>query len=1134
MSQSEGTFLSEENLQVVLETLVERNDGRDERLNFPEKSYALGGAGKSLIFELLETEWFLIELLLDRNRSTTEFHIIDTETESKTSEQDRVKNIDRRIRTIETLLEENHDITDTPRIRIRQSHLTDDLKVGRISDFIGPDVVEDVLTHSKDPNADTWWIDRETLLDNGGDMHNLSKGAIRRRSLSKAFYYKAQSETQFEPKHLDLLSDDGQVAVFAGLGGGTGSGMFIDLARAVRRKRDNVRITFFGILPAKPEGKNERANAYAALSELEYFALGTEQNDLGDEQFPFTDVVLTPIDPTDHKSSVDHNPKLENFDTAYPYVPISYYNNQNLDQAFENNSPYAPFTVAIPQLLRYNVQRIREARQQAETVLEQKASALAAERELHEEIQQHLTEHHDVTEGNRLSAEDASLVEGRINDLLDFVADGTFSDSAVSRYIEHVFGDDPRSKKLDTLIEDIEFALGEGGEWVDDTPTTSPYIEDDDQGRPDELDETARERINEELQCIKSMHKILALKREVKHEEIRNLIDFFLDTDVGNEKARKVDQRLSSVLSELGDPEKKRENGRIQRKRDQLESLKQRREERRREQQDEINMIVDDWANDNCRRAVNRLHELESIEVNAELEKLRNELQGFTQQIQNAEGAEIDRIGSDISDTLDEIANKLPEKDRQNFETDRNRITNAIIDVQNARKSYLTANNKNLFERIKGIFLDDDSQGEYEQNALQVNDQRVFQIPLDLESDFRVNMQYQPSITSEIEAEKQKVRDHLEREFKETLDSKAGVSAIPSEVTTEYLNKLEIDDPSRISPRELLAELKDDVRSVVEDAVADIGDLNQEIEQANTQLAQMEAKRQTFEAAYELFQNVATDVQEYKKGQSAFQTHLDEPFADLRGTDDEDAVYASIRTPDNIADTTGSGSLSDSDLLSRDGTEVSDVEDYFLDCVEDRFLNQSYNGLQNREFETPDGTRSFTDTRLCVALAGDIFTDDADENREQLFNDAIHSLRQNLGVRQQDDDFWRWTVRNGGLWDVSMCVFLQGITFFENLEPVISRNRGYVGAYRERVDEKSMSQKIQRHAYGLERGFFVQRADHYPITQADNQRTFITETSDDLVDMLFNSYELTEFEDLHTQKSKDRLDDKVDPTQEDR
>jgi len=118
---------------------------------------------------------------------------------------------------------------------------------------------------------------------------DFAKGVVRKRGLGKGIYYKAYSEDDEMSSIVDL-PQKGEVAIIAGLGGGTGSGILVDLAYHLKEQHPTSEITLFGVLPNHTEGIKESTNAHAVLSELEHLRLE------GDS--PFEDYVLVPIDPT--------------------------------------------------------------------------------------------------------------------------------------------------------------------------------------------------------------------------------------------------------------------------------------------------------------------------------------------------------------------------------------------------------------------------------------------------------------------------------------------------------------------------------------------------------------------------------------------------------------------------------------------------------------------------------------------------------------------------------------------------------------------------------------------------------------------------------------------------------------------
>ncbi len=218
-------------------------------------------------------------------------------------------------------------------------------------------------------DPESWWIKPQHINEN----LDFAKGVVRKRGLGKVIYYKSYAEDDQISKYIDL-PEKGKVAVLAGLGGGTGSGILADLAQHLKDRHRTAEITLFGVLPNHLEGLKENTNAFAALSELEYLSLHDEQ--------VFKDRILLPIDPTEFDGKTGNRIQadrfLEEFNEAAVYMLASYYNTEGLEDPFADAPKYAPFTIGIPQILRYNVEAVNEARETFRDILEEKQEALQA------------------------------------------------------------------------------------------------------------------------------------------------------------------------------------------------------------------------------------------------------------------------------------------------------------------------------------------------------------------------------------------------------------------------------------------------------------------------------------------------------------------------------------------------------------------------------------------------------------------------------------------------------------------------------------------------------------------------------------------------------------------------------------
>lgn len=1091
-------FLEGDQLQDLIENLVDRNS---ETLNFPDKTYALGGAGKKIAFEMLETDWFLTELLLNSASDGTDFHIIDTQTETIQRDRERKEQIETQISKIEGHLQEM-GITNPPRVRIELAHLTEEVASSKVPDFINDDRVEQILQHAYDHEADTWWVDKETLTDSNGDMNNLAKGAIRRRALSKAFFYKAQSEsTTFANDHLNLMNNDSEIALIAGLGGGTGSGMFIDLARYIADDQDNARITMFGILPSSTEGPNERANAHAALAEMEHLSLSNDENSDTD---PFSDIILTPIEATEHQPNIDENPKLENFDSAFSYVPISYYNNDGIDALFDRDPEFAPFTIAVPQVFRYNVKEIKQNRDKIKDILESKSKAQNAEERLYSQIETFYNENYgsilaEAEEQNELdevnpTQSDRRQLRERIDLIKEFATDEMIAGSNVVDYLENIF--DLNGAEDQTFEEDLnnmQWAI-ENTEFVDAQAggnNVNPYIGDQPDQQRSELEEDVISQINGEMHRIIEQYRVLKKKELVANrtedEFTASLISFLLDVESGQEDSKEQNAHLSE--------KEKNVKSKISQKKSEKESLREKLEDTQEEQQDQITEVTKTWTRQ-ITDPLNRLDELESLTIKDEFRELERTLKGFTNKIRDASRDDIDNKGQQVTDALDALEEHFHGIEVSEFDQDRREIETAIENVCKARKRWIAAQKTGITDFIP-IIGGNGATSEYDSIASTINSNRVFSVPGDPKSQdkFQVNFVYEPEFVKAINKEKEAIRTHLIEKLNEA-HQKIDVGQVDPEILEQYKDTLK--NYSGVNRRQ---ELKQIVKDSITNEISDIKSIQEKIETLDKEISEKEDQQSRVQAAKALFSESAEDVMIYRSGQKEFRRELQESSIQSETTTPDDNEFTNVVSP-NAQETFQDDSLSEAGLLENT-QELGEIQDFFAEATEDRLLNSNYHALVATMLETQDKTKAFDDTVLNVSLAGDGFVSNTGI-RNSVFDGPINLLQEEFGLAngRGNDRFGNWSVNNGGPWDIAMCMFIQGITFMDNMMPVVSPKRGYLPSY---DNDKSSKSRVHRHAYGLERGFFVNRKGVFPVN--DNRDMFVESSEQDLVEKLLSEHE---------------------------
>jgi hypothetical protein len=340
----------------------------------PDNLVGIGGAGKSVVDRFLSNDWIINEAVGADKLEGDPFraYIIDTETDERADGESRVaEHNDRVKRTAEefganpTLLSIDIQylnlITDTPDALLSTA--------GAAAEEVG-----------EDREINSWWLqDDEISLNKKRGIETTG-----RRAVGKALLQANKRSDGEIVQFLEQIAstDLSTTTIVAGLGEATGSGMAIEFAKQIRTVCQS-QVSLVGILPAVAESKESLANAFAALSELEYLAV-TDHN-------PFRNIILLPNKPANdleyNSSFLDGIVKTiiarENLAKGSRFDESSY---------IGNTKTYAPFTFATPQTLRYNIGEIKRQERAVREYCDAKRSALKAELELYEALHNYFTE----------------------------------------------------------------------------------------------------------------------------------------------------------------------------------------------------------------------------------------------------------------------------------------------------------------------------------------------------------------------------------------------------------------------------------------------------------------------------------------------------------------------------------------------------------------------------------------------------------------------------------------------------------------------------------------------------------------------------------------------------------------------
>jgi hypothetical protein len=1033
-------------------------------MNFPNRIFAIGGAGKEIAYTILETDWVLEELIRPRpNPPSLTVTVIDSAEEELNEDKHRRDAIREHISELEDELRDPEK-GRTGSVDIQYKLITDNIQLSSSIDLLGEDAVPRITAgHGMD--EDDWWL-REDYINENLDF---AKGVVRKRGLGKAIYYKAYSEDDEISRYIDL-PEKGRVAILAGLGGGTGSGIVLDLAQQLQEKQRTAEITLFGILPNHTEGLKESTNAFAALSELEYLHLQDEN--------VFKDTVLVPIDPTNFQGKkgdrIQTAQFLQELDRAMVYLISSYYNTQGSEDPFSDNPKFAPFTIGIPQVLRYRVEAINQARESVRETLSSKEEAQQVEEEIYTSVQRFLDRHYsNQSDGIReLDETDLQNHKNSIEELLDFDLFNELTYESVSIFEDII---DDATSEGDSIAEQISLmhtsiraagTPGEVGTFVDD------------------IDEHLGNVLQTQIQLLGQRKEIFERRQAINDKNIQDAIDFLLRA---GDSSANAGVRLSKLETRIEDLESRREH-----QKEELASTTDELEELREEQSEKVERKLDNWEQE-VEPPLRQFRKCDPDKIEATLGELQSKLKQFAGRIEAADS--IDEVNqtdpADVKATLQTLEGELDDAGIS-FNSTRQDIDGSLTALKRAKEAHLKIN------KDTGIISDitpweteseedqKEGQKDYQVQRNQLEDRDVYEVGLPSDA-FSVSMVFNG--------------DQLLRE----------VSSQQDELKEEIITALreQVEDLSQGHIREVRSELeaephKEELENLAEEAFwDDIGatdDLEERKAELESELNDIESDLDLYEPATDLFKNLSgrKDVWQKRAEEYSEQLAAIDDGTDDHGTQDDDYVYVKHIKPDDVFRATGSDDLADSDIVNSN-EEARRIQGGLEELAENA-RDQQYTGLLRRKLSK--GQQRYSDLRVRAAFLSQAI-DQLDESMldfEQMFRNAYDLGRS--GDRAQR--YTTWPAEIGGPWDIGFSVFINGV-FLDNIRKVVQAD-GYYDGYEERHKELDDDILIH-HNYGLEDGYFVRRNNLLNMAEDSDVEFFLDDESTVVENLLTESIE---------------------------
>lgn len=1033
-------------------------------MNFPDRIFAVGGAGKAIVFELLESEWVLEDLLQPQpNPTSLTVTILDTAEGEENSDRKRVQKIRERIDEKEAELRVTGE-ERTGSIDVDYKLITEDIRLSGSIDLLGNEAVPRIAA-GNGMTEENWWIKERHINEN----LDFAKGVVRKRGLGKAIFYKAYAEDDQISSYIDL-PEKGKVAVLVGLGGGTGSGILVDLAKHLQEKHRTAEITLFGILPNHTEGIKENTNAFAALSELEHIALNGEQ--------VFKDRILVPIDPTnfDGKTGnrIQTGGSLEELDEAFIYLLGTYYNTQNLEDPFADAPQYAPFTIGIPQVLRYNVEAVNEARERFRDVLNAKSEALQREETIYTRIERFLARHFDGDPETGLRDLDRTDLTERLEDAETWLEYDLFQELEYQSI--DIFEDIIRDAKEESsdIIDQVEIISGSIRAVDATSEETGTFV--------DNIDEHLAEMLETELTLIARRKEIFEKRKVIDDNRIRDAIEYLIGVgDTSAAPGVKL-QRLEAELDEL----REKEENITEELEDTIEEL----EAVRDEQSAEIERRTTEWV-EAIEEDVSQLQSLDEQRIRSLLGTLESRLDEYMRNIVNAETeGEAEQVDeSEVLETVEEITNEL-ESMGVSIGEDRREITGSLTELKRAKEAFLIMNQEEgTLEKLTPWESSteearQEANKDYRVQKNNLNDKGVYQVGPPT-GDFSAQLVYDGGDLVDRVVQK---RRELQDAIVESLRSR--VENLPQEQQRELTTQLDEGKPELETLREI-------ARQAVRQEVGETEEIEKRKQELEAELEDVREIKDVYQPAIDLFQEVNNQREAWDEKNTEFRRYLaqheDEQSRQL-STRDEGYVYVKSTKPVDIFRATGSEDIAESDLFANE--EENKRLRSHLEELAKNARNQQYTGLRKRKIAKDRSRYSDLKVRLAAASPAIEQIDPDALDFEDMFRDAF-----DLGAsgKRVESPFTSWRKDIGDNWDIALTVFVSGV-FLDNIRKVVQPD-GYYSGYQQRLAATGDDILIH-HSFELNEGYFVRRSDLLNMEDSEDVEFYLRDETEIVNDLL--------------------------------
>ena len=1113
---------------------------QDDGLNLPDNLIGIGNAGKTTITHFLSQDWIVDRAVSGRD-DDDEFSafIIDTATDEQSTDERDVDRLNNKVEQaaerfgkdpelIDTGIDYINPLDDAPDTLISRTGLTSEATVGRIAE---------------QDNLAAWW------LENNSDMltDGYGQGVLRRRGLSKALYHasrasRGSSDLNLKdlPRNLSGNPRNRTATIVAGIGGGTGSGMFLDIAKHLTS--EVAELNLVASIPGLDEKNRRTANAFAALSELEYLALQGEN--------PFTNIVLVPFGPAKRLSN------KETFLDAFIQTIVARESTTNdftsyLDESSAEPIPkkFAPFTVAIPQILRYDVGDIREQEKALKEYREEKRAALDAELSMYEALHDYFIDEWGGEIGRLLEqAQESATVDNE-----HFVLSGNEASSLRNRldYLHSWLSDTERFGSVDN--EALVTWRNQLGQWIEDEqkmhsdrsqeevkkqlvtrlPGRVESLEPVEDKYSGELNEQELASVfRDELRAIKLRANLFRVLKIVDEDELREALDSAIDPDAdGYIGSRRLEDMANSLNRAIDRHESDQEVL------DDLES----------DLEDARDHMMDSWR-DSVADDMELLVELSSNadNIRAQIEDLRNEFEDHLRSISQANSPDTLPTGG-LKFNFDRLNAQL--RDIGVDPIDGQKISESIKQTKHAYEAWHEINNGGLVNKLLGDA--EEKKEDYVGYLDAIDDDYVDITPKaergDFEQDFNCTVGTEglfEDVITEVEDKYQTIQREILGEFK-TAISEVEVTDLVEEHRARW-NGSDFDLEWPGDTGDALDDLRkrietldaDSAESVFDDLLADgsgfedpgVGYLAftdaylAPVEQKRSELDSLIDDKKSRAEVYEGLRDIVIQHDDSFDGTGPDRPEIDDTQRVNTGSDSESPYVKKVNSDDQLSllqyeDISDSGIWDEPQMENEKYKIGRFFEKRF---AENAIRNTDLSCLEERLIETKNTDGKYADadnTRYDGHYVGNIYMSRAFPEDEDPGDDIFESVKRvfedsSLHFREGGNGYTHEAKGFGAPWDLSMITFVGGV-FLDNLHPMIQPSDGYKLSYESQRDELAESVRI-RHVHGVDgrdktisgpgEGGFVYRDSMLDLDDPEDLYNLISGSEEDVVEMLLNEY----------------------------